>query len=268
MTRRYLSSSRLTVLAERLTELDRAILATLRRVRLASGHQLERLHFTPHEARQRRRVLASLVDRGLVARLPRVIGGVRAGSSGYLYALDVAGQRLTDQTGPARGQRLQRPWTPGTPFIAHTLLVTELYVALVEASRAPCFELLDFQTEPVCWRAFSGRGGGRVTLKPDAYVRVGSGDYEDHWFIEVDRGTEAPNTIQRKADLYRAYWSSGRELARTGGVFPRVLFLVPDETHHGVLVEVLGHQPAESWQLYQVALMRNALDVLAAGAAP
>lgn len=266
MTRRYLSARRLAILEQRLTDRDRAILTTLRRVRLATGHQLERLHFTDTSVRQRRRVLAALTEQGLIARLPRIVGGVRAGSSGYLFTLDVAGQRLTDQSGPARGHRVQRPWTPGVPFIAHTLLVTELYVRLVEAERTGAVKLRGFDTEPACWRTFSGRGGGRATLKPDAYLELELGDDADYWFVEVDRGTESPGTLARKAETYRAYWSSGREQARSG-VFPRVLFLVPDVQRYDVVIEALGRQPADSWGLYQVAIFDKAMDALLAGAA-
>lgn len=267
MARRYLTTPRLATLDARLSDRDRALLASLRAVRLATGEQLERLHFAGQEGRHRRRALTGLVELGLLARLPRVVGGVRAGSSGYLYALDIAGQRLTDRTGPARGRRLQRPWTPGVPFIAHTLLVTELYVQLIEAARADRLALHDFQTEPASWRSFSGPGGSRQTLKPDAYLHLGVDGYVDYWFIEVDRGTEAPDTIRRKAEQYRAYWSSGREQASTGGVFPRVLFLVPDTKRQAVITEVMGQQKPETWELYRVAVFPDALTVLLAGAA-
>ncbi len=263
MTRRYVSATRLADLETRLSTRDREVLATLRTVRLATGRQLERLHFGASDSRQCRRVLASLVDRGLIARLPRRVGGVRAGSAGYVYALDVAGQRLTT---PPGSRRPQRPWTPGQIFLAHTLLVTELFVLLSTAHQEEIVRLLTFEGEPSCWRTFAGRGGGRAVVKTDAYLRLGVGGYEDRWFVEVDRGTESSATITRKADTYRAYWSSGREQARSGGVFPRVLFLVPDEARHQQVVDTLGRQPAESWALYQVALFDQALATFTAGA--
>jgi hypothetical protein len=253
-------------LAEGLSPRDRAILATLRGLRLASGDQLGRLHFQGASLRERRRVLASLALRRLVVRLDRRVGGVRAGSAGHIYALDVAGQRLTDRTGPAHGYRVRRPWTPGLLLTRHTLAITELDVRLVEAERRGELGLHGFVAEPQSWRRFLGRGGGPVTLKPDAALRLRVGPHDDHWFIEVDCGTESPLTLARKCDLYRAYWSSGQEQARHG-VFPRVLFTVPTPARHAVVVDVLGRQPAEAWPLFTVCLFDEAVERLRAGAA-
>ena len=93
-----------------LSDRERAVLGTLHRVRVATVAQLERLHFTDVTRRQARAVLAAMVERRLIARLPRQVGGVRAGSAGYVYVLDVAGQRLTPHRRPA----VQRPWPVGT----------------------------------------------------------------------------------------------------------------------------------------------------------
>ena len=111
-----------------------------------------------------------MVTRRLLLRLPRIMGGARAGSAGFVYGLDTAGARLT-----APGDRRRQPWNVGLPFLAHSLAVTELYVRLVEAHRLGTFELASFTGEPACWRSFSGPGGGRVTLQPDASVTVDKG---------------------------------------------------------------------------------------------
>jgi hypothetical protein len=81
----------------------------------------------------------------------------------------------------------------------------------------------------------------------------------------VDRGTEATTTIARKCELYRRYWQTGTEQARTG-VFPRVLWLAPDERRQEQLVEVCGRQPAEAWRLFSVARFDLAVDRLLQGA--
>jgi Replication-relaxation len=263
MNRGYVTTSRLMQLARTLSAREQAVLSTVARVRLATGGQLRRLHYGDVSARQTRAALATLTERRLLARLPRVIGGVRAGSAGFVYALDVAGQRLA----LPGDRRRQRPWTPGVAFLAHTLQITELYARLAEAERTGRLVLEDFATEPACWRSFHGLGGGRLVLKPDAAITVRLGGFVDRWFIEVDRGTEATTTIARKADLYRLYWGSGREQADTG-VFPLVLWLVPDEHRHGQLVEALGHQPGESSGLFVVSLFDAAVERIAAGATP
>lgn len=213
-----------------------AVIATLFKVRVASVRQLERAHF-PDQPRTARRVLAELTERRIVARLRRRVGGVRAGSAGHVYGLDVVGQYLGKQGGPAGGSRLRRPWTPGSRFLDHALGIAEVYVQLVEQERAGAFDLMAFQGEPECWRSFS-RMGAPLILKPDAFVRLGYPKEEAWFFIEVDRNTESTRTLAAKAEMYRAYWNSGQEQDRHG-VFPRVLWIVPDAARKCELQETL-----------------------------
>jgi hypothetical protein len=263
MSRPYVTAKRLVELERTTSDRDRAVLATLVRLRVATGAQLSRLHFTEVQPRQTRLALESLVRRHLAVRLPRLVGGVRAGSAGYVYALDAAGLRLVR---PAR--RPGRPWAVGAAFLTHSLAVTELYVGLVEQERAGKVRLVDFATEPACWRSFYGPGGGRLVLKPDAFavLRLGDGRYEDRWFIEVDQGTESLPTIGRKCEAYRRYWQSGAELAHSE-VFPRVLWIAPSVSRAEALVEVCGRQPAEAWQLFVVTTRDAAANRLMQGAA-
>lgn len=268
--RSRISEATVAQLEQNLSVRELALVETLDRIRLATATQLERLHFAAStelaNARQCRRTLARLVALRVLARLARRIGGVRAGSAGYVYALDVAGQRLASACGPAGGIRMRRPWTPSTPFVRHTLAVAELYVRLREAERAGSLELLDFWAEPLCWRRFTGIGGGRVVLKPDAFARLGVGQYEHAYFVEVDRATQSGPTVARKLTQYRRYWQTGKEQERFG-LFPKVLILVPSEARKEALVEVCGAQPAEAWPLFQVSRYEQALEVLA-GRAP
>jgi len=264
MSRRaYVTSARVAQLEAHLSERDLAIVTTLDRVRLATGAQLQRLHFTDgttaSQLRRSEMALSRLVGRRVLARLDRRVGGVRSGSAGYVYALDAAGQRLASVCGPAGGRRLRRPWTPGAAFVDHALAVTELYVGLREAERAGSLELVAFDAEPLCWRTFTGLGGARVVLKPDAFVRIGLGEFEDCYFVEVDRATHSAPAIARKLTVYRRYFQTGREQARCG-VFPKVLLLVPTEKRRAALVEVAAAQPATTWPLFQIARHDEALE--------
>lgn len=266
--RQHVTEARVARLAERLTPTEHAVIETLDRFRLASSSQLERLHFVPNGSartvtRRARRTLRRLVELRILARLERRVGGVRSGSAGYVYALDVAGQRLASACGPAGGVRLRRPWTPGAAFVSHQLAVTELYVRLVEAGRAGRLEVLACDAEPLCWRRFTGLGGASVTLKPDAFVRIGLADVERFYFVEVDRNTQSGPAIARKLAVYRRYFQTGRDQDRFG-VFPRVLLLVPDETRQDALVGIAGQQPADSAALWQVARYDDALEVCTA----
>jgi len=270
MTRRArVTEAYVAELTLELTPRELALVADLDRLRLASAKQLERLHFTAESpkanATQARRTLARLTELRVVVRLGRRVGGVRAGSRGWVYALDVAGQRLASACGPAGGVRIRRPWTPGLAFIAHGLAVAELYLGLIEAARSGMLDVLDFDTEPVSWRTFTGLGGARTVLKPDAFVRIGLGDFEDAYFVEVDRATHSGPSVARKLTSYRRYWQTAREQNRWGGVFPKVLVLVPSEARKAALIEVAGEQPAESWPLFQVARYDDALGIFSGG---
>lgn len=232
-----LTPNRIWQLSYGLSERDLAIVATLSKVRVASVRQLERLHF-PNQPRTARRVLAELSERRIVVRLGRSVGGARAGSAGHVYALDVVGQRLSQQGGPAHGSRLRRPWTPGVRFLDHALAVSEVYAQLVEREREGGLELVEFQGEPESWRQFAPMGVP-VTLKPDAFMRLGFENYEDSYFLEVDRATESVHTLVLKADAYHQYWNSGLE-QHERGVFPKVVWLVPNQARQGVLKRALG----------------------------
>ena len=256
------TSKRLYELRARLSDRDWQVIATLARVRVATSSQLEVLHFSEVSRRMARKRLASLVAQRVLARLPRTVGGFESGSTGHVYALDVAGQRLADLGGPGR---LRRPWRLGTAFLAHSLAISDVYVRLVLAERAGSVRLVRFVGEPGSWRSFYGPGGGRVTLKPDAYVVLAGDGYEDHWLLEVDRGTESAPTLARKCSLYRSYWQSGIEEA-DGGIFPRVLWLVPDEQRAATLRQVIRRQPGEAADLFDVALLSGVVERLVAGA--
>lgn len=227
----------------RFSTIDWAVIESLARVDIISAGQLRRLHWPdPEQARTARRRLSQLTEMRVISRLDRRIGGVRAGSDGYVYRLDVTGRRLL---GLAQGRR---PHTPGHAFLDHSLAITEVYVRTAEASRVDTIEVAEFQTEPASWRAW---GAGQ--LKPDAYLVTVTPDFEDHWFIEIDRATEATTTIVRKAAVYEQYHRTGIEQEHRG-VFPRVLWIVPHDRRKGQLVDALGLRPADAWSLHQVAV--------------
>lgn len=260
MTRhRYVTSRRIDDLHPRLTDADWAVLETLRRVRVATGLQLQHVHHGRGEAAKQRRLrqLSRLSRLQVLTRWERrVVGGVGGGSASTVYTLDAAGLRLLDRSGNAR-----RPWQPSSPFVAHAVAVTQLYVDLVEAERAGGLELLRFNAEPRCWRHYASRRGVDVTLKPDADVTVAEGDFEHHWFVEVDRATESRPRLLRKAGEYLDFYRSGIEQAARG-VTPRVLYVVPTERRRADVLDVFSRLDAEHWHLFAVCLPSEAVAVL------
>ena len=70
--------------------------------------------------------------------------------------------------------------------------------------------------------------------------------------------------IVSKAKTYCRYWQSGRE-QMTEGVFPTVLFVVPDDNRRAQLLDTLSQLPAEHWQLFQVTTADSAVQSMTSG---
>lgn len=267
---RRLDTAGLLRLGDELLADERRLLEIVGRLRLMSHAQLAALLSVGSDdstssavsaARQTRRVLQRITELGLLARLERRIGGLRAGSSGYVYYLGPAGQRLIaywQGQGLVRGR--YRP-EPALRYVSHRLAVSQLYVNLRLSAAAGELELLTFEVEPDCWRTHEIGFGESLVIKPDAFVCLGVGAYEDRCFIEVDLGTESRTVIARKLRTYTAYYKSGQEQA-AHGVFPRVLMLVDGDARKAALVDVCSRLPAEDWHLFSVALLNDGLRLM------
>jgi hypothetical protein len=262
----HLSARKLAVIGDRLSPRDHEVLETVGRFRAMSGEQLQRL-FWPQgspqtRARLARHGLARLSELGVLTPLARRVGGVRAGSRGSCFAVGLAGQRLLNDGGSKR--RARSPYTPGERYLAHTLAVAQIYVELVEAGRRGAADLLAFESEPGCWRPYLGPFVARLVLKPDAYLKLGIGEYECSWLLELDMATEALTTIERKARRHLDYHRSG-EARRSQGVSPRVAWIVPDEQRAGAVQRALDRLPAEATRLFAVAIGAGAVACLTEG---
>lgn len=249
----YVSAARLDWLQEHLSERDLAVVRDVARVRLVTGEQLERLHFVDlggaSQAVVRRRVLGRLVNWRVLATFERRIGGARAGSAGLMYALDVAGQRIS-----ASDARARRPSLPGVRYVRHVLAVSELYVNLACAARKSELRIDVFEAEPACWWP-DGRGG---VLKPDAYAAVGAAAHTDHWWVEVDLATEHLPTLKRKLMTYADFWRRGQ--LGPDETMPRVLVTVPDTKRYSDVVRLIRQLPAESEKLIVVSVAKDAVN--------
>jgi hypothetical protein len=246
-----------------MSERDRELLGFVHESRFASGQHLIRAFWQTHdpmsaEARAGRRALKRLTGWRVVETLPRRIGGIRTGSDGLVYRVGRAGVRLL----AARGIHGPRVEAPGTLHLAHTLETTELALRLSEASQAGELELIETQQEPRCWRSYPGIGGVQRALKPDLFIRVGAGNLEDRWMVEVDLASESGRTIARKSDRYLEHYRSGRE-QHEHGTYPRVLWVVPDQQRAEQITGVLDRQPAEVRRLFTVCLLDQAVGLVA-----
>jgi hypothetical protein len=154
---------------------------------------------------------------------------------------------------------------PGDQFVAHTLAATGLVVRLHEADRAGTLDLIEVQTEPSCWRGFLGPMGARLTLRPDLFARLGVGALEDRWMVELDLATEATGALLTKFKRYQAHRLAGNE-QREHGIYPRVLWAVPDQRRIQQVEAVLDQLPAETRRLFDVCRLDEAVPHLAAEA--
>jgi hypothetical protein len=101
-----------------------------------------------------------------------------------------------------------------------------------------------------------------------AVVTANSADaeYEQHWFIEVDRGTESLPTVLRQCDRYESYRRSGAAQAEVG-VFPIIVWVVPDDRRAEKLRGRLRLARSINVSDYRVTTRAGLLDVVTGEAA-
>jgi hypothetical protein len=249
-------------LAERLSPRDLMILLTLNRVRLATGLQLERLHFYELTGRsrsvKRADVLKRLTDAAVLTLIERRVGTANRGSAQQCYALDSAGLRLVQLhlNKHAPQSQVRRPGFPGDRFVAHTLAVTELYVDLVERSRLGTSVLGEFQAEADAYWP----NGLRGWIKPDAFVRLEQGDEAVYWWFEADMATESLPTIRRKLLAYLDFVQRGQ--LGPDGVAPKVLIGVSAVKRREAVRSVIEELPAPGESLFQVVEQAEVAKVM------
>jgi hypothetical protein len=262
-----------TLIAD-MTERDYAVLHDVEKYRLVTTKQVQRLHFDGGHptgvaaARACNRTLARLRDAGVLHALQRRIGGARAVSAGFVWYVGPAGERLLQYRNPGmhRGRRNYRE--PSRHFVDHTLAICELAVLVTEAARHEVpsgLEILDLQTEPASWQQSLSRFGAVQALKPDLRLVTASGDYERHWFIEVDMATEHLPVIVRQCMAYEAFRATGRYQA-SHGLFPAVVWVVPTEQRRTQLRARLAAEKRLDPQLYTVVTPGEVMTLLRVGA--
>lgn len=262
--RRRVTADELDQIAVSLSDRDRAVVSSIGQYGFLTTAQVEILHFSElnsdqSSSRTCRRVLARLRSQQLIEAAEHRIGGIRAGSSSIVWRLASAGDRLLRRQQPDAPKARRKE--PSLRFLQHRLSVADAVCDLTLAARATLFELLRVDNEPATWRPFSGLHGGREVLKPDLFVVTASGDFEDHWFVEIDRGTESVPTVLKQCDSYERYRRSGREQA-DNGLFPRVLWLVPDTSRVIRLRRAFRHNAKLDEDLFRVLVQQDLVTTI------
>lgn len=192
---------------------DVAIMLSVYENRFLRRDQIEKLFFNKTAACNQR--LQKLYQHKFLDRLYQPIG---LGSSKAVYALDSLGAEVVAaKLGVGKNQI---NWTRRHNniehlFMAHTLAVSELRVALELALRFR--EEKDVQL--LFWKreAFLPREKvqnpehpeKKLSVIPDAFfgLQLPQGKY--YFFVEVDMGTETQDRFRTKIIAYREYWKSG-----------------------------------------------------------
>jgi Replication-relaxation len=262
---RRVSVAGLVALAEGMPPRDREVVEAVARLTLVSGAQLIDLFFSDIDnpstrARRARRVLGRLSEQRVLARLERRRGGAGGGSSSWVYALGPAGRRIVAYWSGEGLPRSRSTSEPSLAWAAHRLAVSDLYVRLKRAERQGRAELLAFDAEPAAHRRYTRLGGAPGCLKPDAFVRLGVGEYEDCFFAEVDLGSERRGQLVRQHRAYGEYFRSGVEQANSG-VFPAVIWIAPEGQRAALLEDIARGLPEQLQALFTVTTGENALGV-------
>jgi hypothetical protein len=259
-----ISSKKLERLSGELPPRERGILEALHERRYLTTGQIAALLFdefaTPATGlRIATQHLQRLKAAGLTATLDRRIGGARAGSSSFVWALTPNGFRLLHLD--SGGHPRKRHFEPSPRFLEHTLSIAELSLQLRDIDG---ITLSKIEFEAACWRNYPGPGGARLVLKPDLFAITSDGDYEDSWFFEVDLDTESPNTVVAKCQQYETYYLSNAE-QRQRGVFPLVVWIVPSEKRRGSLVKHINDNFRHK-ELFKVIVPEELTSLIRKGA--
>lgn len=264
-----LGTKSVKTLRSMLTDRDMAILRSVFEHRFLTTRQICQLHFQAHASygsaiRACTRVLGRLRDHKLIHKLARPVGGMGGGSASFIWAIDAAGDRLLKSELAPEEVKRGRAFEPTPLFLAHTLAIADTRLTLEALGRSEQLELVQVSTEPHNWRPFVAKSGQAQTLKPDLFAVTATADFEDHWFIEIDRGTESIPTLIRKCEYYQRYHATGIE-QDTHGVFPKVLWLVPTATRRERFSQALATHKRLDPNLFYVAAPEELSRIVTAG---
>lgn len=255
----------------RLSEKDIEILKDLLVYRFLTTRQITRIHFSSKvtpiaSARAANRALAKLGSFNLISSLKRRIGGVRAGSASFVWAITDAGARLLHMSDPEKYQASRhRIAEPSNIFLAHTLMVSEICLTFIEAVREGIISTVDIEHEPRCWREFISKDGAKSTLKPDLAIATADDKFEDRWFIEADCGTEPLSRIGRTCIRYQDYCDSGAE-QRVSGVFPAVVWVTPSMDRRDAIAGRIRAEKGLRAQIFRVVALPDLGNLIVKGA--
>jgi hypothetical protein len=218
-----------------LTDRDREIIRTVYRFRFLSSSQLADMFF-PSKSKADRR-LRELFDHGYLDRIDRP---TTSGKSELIYALWKEGASvLCAKQGITKGDLNWKPTRNNIRLerLQHELDIVSFHLAMERSvTETPGVSWLFWQdrqeiVNQKSWELSNvgSSKGGKLKLIPDAFFGLQTPKGKTIFFLEVDRGTEAPRVFREKLLAYQLAFE--RELVQktTGLKAFRVLTLTPDE---------------------------------------
>ena len=253
-----------------LTNEDTQILYFLSQAIFATTNQLARLFFADSARfetaiRRANFTMQSLKQAGLISNLKRRIGGARRGSASYVWQITFQGLKFLKNQDETVVLRYKNKYEPTQHHVEHTLAITEIFVETLETvQNSEKLSLETFSFEPNSWRSYQKLSGIGRTLKPDAYLELVSQEYEDHYFLEIDRSTESLARVVNTCKKYIEYYRSGIE-QRQKEVFPYVLWVVPDDKRKLAISKAIQKELYNFWELFTVITLEEYPDYIKGG---
>lgn len=212
-----------------LSDRDHAVLVMVARLSQVSSSHLKALLFDDVSRVSLDRSLKRLVAGKYLAKVGKRASQARGGTAPAVYRLGPKGHWLLGLQGRFRST---------VNVNAHTLVIADLFTALVQLDRLGAIKLLaEVSVE-------HGVGHSRADLFVD-YALPALGKRR-RYYIEVQMSAR-PDVIRRKVEAYWDAYNSSRM-----AVFPFVAFVVLDEWHASEIGRLLPERSRELFQVHMI----------------
>jgi len=166
------------------------------------------------------------------------------GSAPAHWWLAAKGMRTVSAAGPVPARTVPQPL-----FMAHTVAIADLYVALVRLADASGIRVCGWQRDRESWEEWRSHLGRR-SLCPDALLQAelsvdrGTGTAEA--FVEIDLGTMTQSRLRAKAARHRGYIDAGAWRGRYPHP-PLLLVLTLSEARATTFLRSLRTKARSAW---------------------
>jgi hypothetical protein len=218
-------------------ERDYQVLQTIAQFKQVTAHHVHKLLFSDALSMYPcYRALNRLYKRNHLHRLEhRLIGGVRGGSSQYVWTLGYEAWRMFSDS----------PYRVPRSINFHTLEIANTYLRLVELERVGRLRIGAYTTEPDCWFTVDS-----YEVKPDLYVETVLTSGLVKTFCEIDLGSEGEKQVKGKLAAY--IHAFNHVDAEQFPIWPRTLWIAVDANRAQQLRRFIGQLREDDRKLFKV----------------